>query len=168
LCQQKNIEQLLMTVATYAHLSDNVIVLGTDGSPKYCGGSTAWLEAYQDTANIEGIETEDTPPLEEKSVPKDRKDSIEVATKSVSAVDQGEEMKRQTGDSQVWIYYAKKIGVWPLVFALIFVVVAVFSIHFPNLWLKYNTGPQAPNVGVFVGVFVLVAVTTTLGMAGML
>lgn len=99
--------------------------MGSGGSLQYVGPPEKWLRS-----EAQDIEASDEPP---PSIPTKKK-RLESKGKP-SGVDTTETVKRQTGDWGVWKYYGKSIGAWPMVFALAFVLVSVFTSNFPSKFL---------------------------------
>jgi hypothetical protein len=123
----------LRLAASYVHLSDNLVVMGSGGSLQYVGPPEKWLSLRKEIPGLGDIEASDEPP---PSIPKKGK-RLEGGKSKLSGVDATETIKRQTGDWGVWKYYGKSIGAWPMVFALVFVLVSVFTSNFPS---KFYTG----------------------------
>jgi hypothetical protein len=105
--------------------------MGSGGSLKYVGAPEKWLSLRNDAPGLGDIEaSEEAPPsnpMKEKM-----KKRLEAGKSKVSGVDTTETIKRQTGDWGVWKYYGKSIGALPMLAALVFVLVSVFTSNFPS------------------------------------
>jgi hypothetical protein len=121
----------LCLVANYINLSDNLVVMGSGGSLKYVGPPEKWLSLKEEISFLEDIEASDEKSPRAFTRGKSGK-KPETALTKLPAVDTTETIKRQTGDFGVWLYYGKAIGAWPLILALIFVLVSVFTSNFPS------------------------------------
>jgi hypothetical protein len=110
--------------------------MGSGGSLKYIGAPEKWL-SLKDAPGLGDIAaSDDSPPsnpMKEKM-----KRRLEAGKGKVSGVDATETIKRQTGDWGVWKYYGKSIGAFPMLVALVFVLVSVFTSNFPS---KSSSGP---------------------------
>jgi hypothetical protein len=154
--------------------------MGSGGSLKYIGAPEKWL-SLKDAPGLGDIEaSDDSPPsnpMKEKM-----KRRHEAGKGKVSGVDATETIKRQTGDWGVWKYYGKSIGALPMLVALVFVLVSVFTSNFPSksssgpatrfnpaeLWLQWNTGTTTPRVPLFIGIYFFVSTVSVLSMGGIL
>jgi hypothetical protein len=105
--------------------------MGPSGIIKYVGPPEPWLNLNQDLSSFNDIESEEQPPdaaLLKKYLAK----RMEAKKPGFPAAGESETVKRQTGDFGVWVYYAKAIGGWPLIFAVVSVAVSVFTSNFPS------------------------------------
>jgi hypothetical protein len=120
---------VLTPKASYIHLSDNLVVMGPGGSLKYVGSPEKWL-TQKNAPGLGDIEASDDPPPNPMKAK--MKKRLEAGKGKVSGVDTTETIKRQTGDWGVWKYYGKSIGALPMLVALVFVLVSVFTSNFPS------------------------------------
>jgi ABC-type multidrug transport system fused ATPase/permease subunit len=123
---------LLATHITHhIHLSENLVVMGPSGLIKYVGPPEQWLNENQDMSALTEIESARDPPPTSSMIEKYK--AMRSGRKTLlPAAGESETVKRQTGDFGVWVYYARAIGAWPLIFALVSVAVSVFTSNFPS------------------------------------
>ena len=91
-------------------------------------------------------------------------------------------LKRQVGDNTVWVYYIKSIGAFHCLALLLFTLIAVLAANFPRmcyalnylvkltrtgLWLK-DSDRSRSSLGLFIGIYAMVTVLESTGMAAML
>ncbi|KAF2427512.1 ABC transporter [Tothia fuscella] len=121
-------------ITKYVQLSDNLLVMGPGGTVEYCGPPDKWPSKRVTTEDETKKESEDkaTDLIKVQSVRKMeyRKDKAQVEVRS-------EDVKRQTGDFGVWVYYSKSMGWMPIVLALVFMITSVFCINFPSKLLHF-------------------------------
>jgi hypothetical protein len=125
---------VLISIANFVHLSDNILVFGPGGSIEYCGPPEQWPNKRpMASEEAEAVEKEAADLIKVKSAkhPAFQKPTAKAEVRS-------EDVKRQTGDWGVWVYYSKSIGTWPILLALVFVVIAVFCQNFPSKSSCYN------------------------------
>jgi ATP-binding cassette subfamily C (CFTR/MRP) protein 1 len=121
----------LTVAANYVHYSETVIVMGAGGSLEYIGPP-------ENSPNFSMDMTIDQEIGQSKELT--GKEAMIAALKERFAdkrplpplTPETETTKRQSGDWGVWWYYGKAIGAWPLIFAVIFVMTAVFANNFPS------------------------------------
>jgi hypothetical protein len=107
-----------------ARYADNVIILEAGGSLAHFESSTEWLSRNplndsmpNDTEAVETVKKQTSPP---RGVTKGKDE------------DPDERVKRQVGDTAVWIYYAKLSGAWHVLLLVILTAIGVFSMQFPS------------------------------------
>jgi hypothetical protein len=107
-----------------AHYADNVIILEAGGSLAHFESSTEWLSRNppketmpDDTELVETV----TKQTESSRVVKKLKDE-----------DPDQRVKRQIGDTAVWVYYAKLSGPWHVLLLVLLTVIGIFCMQFPS------------------------------------
>ncbi|KAH7165351.1 ABC transporter [Dactylonectria macrodidyma] len=167
--------RVTVVLATHNHklmaLSDSLVVLqagkvAETGSPRVLLGSDGYISRLGLTIVEESIEEEKTQHLAHNN-------SIE--TESGAADEFGEESDafiedatRKTGDSTVYKYYFRSSG-WIVIGLFISSLAGwVFCFEFPTIWLKWwsetNATHPNKNVGMYMGVFVVLGVVGSLLM----
>jgi hypothetical protein len=174
----------LTTTVNYAHYSDKLVVLSDKGSMVFCGPYDNWSEKQGGTqirladsqpsdSLILGVAADDNSSLASVDIPQKKQDAAQ----------------RQSGDYTVWSYYAKSIGMFPLIVAAIFTAAAAVSFHFQSesqykhtyfpsmftfsnqwkieIWIDWNTRPNPPNTETFIAVFGLLTLGTVLWQSGL-
>ncbi|OKL58187.1 hypothetical protein UA08_06868 [Talaromyces atroroseus] len=147
---------VLMTAHSRRHLSlaDEVMVLNTKGYVVKQGSFEPTLltdEATQlEQSGLPGSSDEGSSLREKKvTVPK-------LLTPEIVS-----DMSRQTGDIAVYSYYLRAIG-WPLVLGASFIIlVYTFSASFPQVWLDMFTDNNEIDPGLFIGIYILLAVAAS-------
>jgi hypothetical protein len=121
-------KEILTLVANFVHLSDTVLVFGPGGSIEYYGPPDQWPNK-RPLVPEEAEAVEETP----KDLVKVKSAKQPGLKKPVAAAEvRSEDVKRQTGDWGVWVYYCKSIGIWPILLAVVFVIISVFCVNFPS------------------------------------
>jgi hypothetical protein len=107
-----------------ARFADSVMTLADGGSMMGFLSAADWiaLNPLQD----------ETPKDEDPPKPETGRSSLPRATKKPQEQDKDEQIKRQVGDGTVWAYYAKSVGVLPIVLLMLFTAAATVGNGFPR------------------------------------
>ncbi|PYH89850.1 multidrug resistance protein [Aspergillus ellipticus CBS 707.79] len=140
LCKSQDIAVILAcNVTGRLHLADNVITLGN--------GTVISQGPYQ------GPSAEIVPMVETPAVAADKKAPVLLWAPKQSE-EKKQDMLQRVGDVAVYKYYMKSLGYKSSLVFLGFIVVHVFGIKFPDLWLTYWTDhhfnyPLSTYLGVY-------------------
>ena len=118
---------MLTAVDALARFASHVLVLQKGGSMVSLESSSTWLDREKNVierAGEAGAETLDSQGSE--TTPFDAKVS--------EPEDDNEKVKRQVGDSEVWLYYAKSIGVFHCLLLFLFTVITIVAANFPRTY----------------------------------
>jgi ATP-binding cassette subfamily C (CFTR/MRP) protein 1 len=160
--------RVLTKTEGFAILADHIIVLAKDGTLEYSGPPRDWVKFASDSKNAYHSLVSDSPvsrpatPIDADSKPR----STEAPEKSFNGSQEAEK-KRQTGDISTWIYYVKAIGRVPLLFFVLFIVLASLGAEFPKLLLKWST-EEGFNVGKFIGLYAMLSLIAWAAQSAMI
>jgi hypothetical protein len=144
-------------IESFAAYADDILVLDTKGQPEYFGPPSGYSRLNFDLDN-ENPESMSYSPISDSSTAQDNVTTPE-GSKSNSKVENNPDVKRQTGDITTWLYYARAVGIWPLMLLAFFIVVTSLGVNFPKLLLKWAT-EESFSVGKFIGLFAMITIIT--------
>lgn len=79
-----------------------------------------------------------------------------------------EDLARRTGDTSVYLYYYRSIGLARTMMALLILAVFTFASNFPRFWLQWYTDDPVPRFAVFIGVYVMLVLVASLSQGAMI
>lgn len=91
---------------------------------------------------------------------------LESNRSEVEAQVEAHDLKRKTGDWDVYEYYLNSIGVWKLAAFLAFALVNVLSASLSQVWLKWWTDCGGQQVVFFASIYLVLGVGYSIGMGG--
>jgi ATP-binding cassette subfamily C (CFTR/MRP) protein 1 len=148
-------------------VADQIIVLsGVNGTIK----QGTYEELEKDGTIVSNEQLGDGVPLQDQTEPtNDEKSTTEVDVAKELEHELSEEAKdlsRQPGDVAVYKYYLKVIGSWKLLVFLFFVFLNVGSSSFSTIWLKWWADADGDHIWLYIGIYVLLGFTYSLGNGG--
>jgi ATP-binding cassette subfamily C (CFTR/MRP) protein 1 len=140
----------------YAQFADHLLVLDTNGCPAFSGPLGKWKGMAVTVDDHDADEEPDSQGYQISTVSSNKSDqrSYNETTMDPQEVEDPSKSPRQTGDIITWIYYAKAVGIIPLILFGILIVLAVLGSNFPKLLLKWSTEEHF-TVGKFIGLYAL-------------
>ncbi|KAF2396774.1 P-loop containing nucleoside triphosphate hydrolase protein [Trichodelitschia bisporula] len=144
-------------ITNFLHLADNIVVLDSRGSMTYTGPPGNWTSQNEDIKKGQDEDVADTPIAEHTLKPEDFEEDD--GKEHMAMFDENvDNIKRQTGDVGVWLYYGKSFGIVVTLVLIVFGAITVFTTNFQRLWLQWNTGVSNPSLGKFLGIYAMFVV----------
>lgn len=91
---------------------------------------------------------------------------IEDESEELETSIEAQDLARQTGDIEVYKYYLKYVGLWPMLAFLFFVAIHVGSSSFSQLWLKWWADNEGHQMILYIAIYFLLALVYCLGNGG--
>ncbi|OAA71650.1 ABC transporter, transmembrane domain, type 1 [Akanthomyces lecanii RCEF 1005] len=157
---------VIMATNSFSHLqfADNIIILNEKGQIARQG---RWEAISADSA-FAHHSVHDEPVVTHRP-------ELEISDETMQEIgvpldaneDSGGDDSAQPGDLQVYAFYARVAGVWPILAYLFACSVFVFGVNFPSVWLQkwtnYNSEHPNERIGYYLGVYGALAGLTLLG-----
>jgi ABC-type multidrug transport system fused ATPase/permease subunit len=136
--------------------ADHIIVLGANGSIAQ-QGSFKELQA----SNADFIESCSTPSKQDQTSTSKENTEDTPMSELPELSEPPMEGNHRTGDMSLYLYYAKTVGVWNFIAFTLLMVVYVFFLTFPTIWVQWwsNENDIAPNqqLNRYLGVYFFLA-----------
>lgn len=157
---------VIMATNSFSHLqyADNIIVMSERGEVMQQGD---W-ESIRASPAFADLSIQDEPRITQRP-------ELEISDETLQEIGvdlDGEDSHEggdaaQPGDLQVYAFYAKVAGAWPILAYLLACSVFVFGVNFPSVWLQkwtnYNAEHPNERIGYYLGVYGALAGLTLIG-----
>lgn len=157
---------VIMATNSFSHLqfADNIIILNEKGQVARQG---RWEAISADSA-FAHHSVHDQPVVTHRP-------ELEISDETMQEIgvpldaneDSGGDDSARPSDLQVYAFYARVAGVWPILAYLFACSVFVFGVNFPSVWLQkwtnYNSEHPNERIGYYLGVYGALAGLTLLG-----
>jgi ABC-type sulfate/molybdate transport systems ATPase subunit len=138
-CKTHGITTILAThVTSVVQYADTVLELTPAGAECYYGRAVDWHRFSDSLSLIEDGEETD----QKDDLPEQQTDVTEFSKDQTSIEGEDEELAvmRQSGDITIWTYYFGKIGLFRLLIAAFFIILAVLATSFPSKYIELTCG----------------------------
>ncbi|KAJ6784449.1 hypothetical protein PWT90_09718 [Aphanocladium album] len=157
---------VVMATNTFAHLqfADSIIILNDKGQVTKQG---SWETISVDPAFAHLSTHEQTVVTRRPELDISDETIQEIGVPLDASQDSDGNDAKGAGDLQIYAFYARVAGAWPILAWLCACSVFVFGVNFPSVWLQkwmnYNADQPNENIGYYLGVYGALAALVLIG-----